>query len=76
MRSSLSDSSATNDDGDGHLGLIWLPGVADEPRRPGQLPGTGRHRDQSFVVAVVHVGEEGQAPFGQAGLDGEEPPVA
>ena len=29
------------DDGDGHLGLVRLPRVADEPRHPDQLPGVG-----------------------------------
>jgi hypothetical protein len=64
------------DDGDGHLGLVRLAGVADEPRHPHQLPGAWCHRDQSFVVVVVHVGEERQALLGQVRFGGEEPPVA
>ena len=40
-------------DGDSHLGLVRLPGDADEPGHPDQLPGVRRHRDQGFVVVVV-----------------------
>jgi hypothetical protein len=64
------------DDGDGHLGLVRLPWVTDEPGHPHQLPGAGQHRDQSFVVAVIDCGEQGQGPPGQTGFGGEEPPVA
>ena len=63
-------------DGDGYLGEVRLPGNADEPGHPYQLPGVGRHRDQSFVVVVVDVGEEGQGLLGQVWFGSEKPPVA
>jgi hypothetical protein len=62
-------------DSDGHLGLVRLPGDADIPGHPHQLPGAGHHRDQSLMVAVVDAGEVGQALLGEVGFAGEEPPV-
>ena len=62
-------------DSDGHLGLVRLPGDADIPGHPHQLPGAGHHCDQGLMVAVVDVGEVGQALLGQVGFAGEEPPV-
>jgi hypothetical protein len=62
-------------DSDGRLGLVRLPGDANIPGHPHQLPGAGHHRDQGLMVAVVDVGEVGQALLGQVGFAGEEPPV-